>query len=140
MKQQTVQRIVWAASYMGLAVAVAAIVIVVAAWSGLSLSGAFFTTTATALMIATLALQFTFIIVQLFPNGRAIVPVGMLGPDGWSFVIISTAIPGVLWRNLAELAIPSMQLMPSFATPLFTCLLLFIGREIQKRRMAAIRA
>lgn len=140
MKQQTVQRIVWTASYIGLAVNVATLVIVVSAWSGLSLSGAFITTTATALMIATLALQATFLIMQMFPNGRAMVPVGMLGPDGWSYVIISTAIPGALWHDLAELAIPFMGLiMPGFTTPLFTCVLLFVGRLVQQRRMAAIR-
>lgn len=138
MKQETVRRTVWTASIIGLVVDIATIVIVASAWSGLSPSGAIVATTATALMIATLALQATFIIVQMFPNGRTMVPVGLLGPDGWSYVIISTAIPGVLWRNLAEMAIPSMLHMPAFATPLFTCLLLLIGREIQKRRMAAI--
>ena len=140
MKQQTVQRIVWAASIIGLAVDVAALGIVASAWSGLSVSGSFVTIMATAVMIATLALQVTFVIVQLFPNGRAMIPVRMLGPDGWEFVIVSTALPGVLWHSLAPLAIPFMRLiMPGFITPLFTSLLLLVGRVIQQRRMAAIR-
>ncbi len=140
MKQKTFQRIVWVASIIGLAVDVVALVIVASAWSGLSVSGAFVTTTATAVMIATLALQATFVIVQLFPNGRAMIPVRMLGPDAWEFVIVSTAIPGVLWHELAKLAIPSMRLiMPGFTTPLFTCLLFLVGRLVQQRRIAAIR-
>jgi hypothetical protein len=140
MKQKTVQSIVWAASIIGLAVDVVALVIVASAWSGLSVSGAFVKTTATAVMIATLALQATFVIAQVFPNGRAMVPVRMFGPDAWEFVIVSTAIPGVLWHELAELAIPSMRLiMPGFTTPLFTCLLFLVGRVMQRRRMAAIR-
>ena len=96
MRQKTVQRIVWVATIIGAAVDVVALVIVASAWSGLSVSGAFVKTTATAVMIATLALQATFVIVQLFPNGRAMVPVRMFGPDGWEFVIVSTAIPSVL--------------------------------------------
>jgi len=140
MKQKTVQCIVWAASIIGLAVDVVALVIVASAWSGLSVSGAFVTTTATAVMIATLVLQATFVIVQLFPNGRATVPVGALGPDGWSYVIISTAIPGALWHDLGALADPFMRvIMPGFITPLFISLLLLIGRVMQQRRMAAIR-
>lgn len=139
MKQQTVQRIVWTASYIGLAVDVATIVIVASAWSGLSLTGAFFTTTATVLMIATLALQATFLIMQLFPNGRGMVPVPKLGPDGWLWVIASTAIPGVLWHNLAALAVPFMGLiMPGFVTPLLNCLLLAVARRVQLRNLAAI--
>jgi hypothetical protein len=64
----------------------------------------------------------------------------MFGPDAWEFVIVSTAIPGVLWHELAELAIPSMRLiMPGFTTPLFTCLLLLVGRLMQQRHIAAIR-
>lgn len=139
MKQQTVQRIVWAASYIGLAVDLATVVIVVMAWSGLSLTGVFVTTTATALMVATMALQATFLIVQQFPNGRAMVPVPMLGSDGWFWVIVSTSIPGVLWHNLAALAVPFMRLiMPGFTTPLFTCLLFTIARGIQLRRIKPI--
>jgi hypothetical protein len=141
MKPEIVKRIVWTASYIGVAVDVASLVIAVSAWSGLSLSGSFVTTTATALMIATLALQATFVIVQLFPNGRAKVPVPVLGLDGWFFVITSTAIPGVLWHNLAALAFPFMRLiMPGFATPLLTGVLLMGGRLVQRRRMAEIRA
>lgn len=141
MKPQTVQRIVWAASIIGLAVDVVTLVIVVSGWSGLSLAGAFVTTTATALMIATLALQATFLIVQMFPNGRAMVPVRMLGPDGWIFVIVSTAIPGVVWQNLGALAIPFMRVItPGFASPLLMCLLLIAGRQVQVRRMVANRA
>jgi hypothetical protein len=140
MKQKTVQRIVWAASIIGLAVDVVALVIVVSAWSGLSVSGPFVTATATAAMIATLALQATFVIMQLFPNGRATVPVGMFGPDGWSYVIISTAIPGALWHELAALAFPYMRLiMPGFITPLFISVLLLVGRVMHQRRIAAIR-
>jgi hypothetical protein len=139
MKQKTVQRIVWVASSIGLAVDVVALVIVASAWSGLSVSGAFIKTTATAVMVATLALQVAFVIVQLFPNGRAMVPVRMFGADAWEFVIVSTAIPGVLWHELAELALPSMRLiMPGFTTPLFTSLLLLVGRLVQQRRMTAI--
>ncbi len=141
MKEQTVQRIVWTASYIGLAVDVATLVMVGSVWSGHSLTGAFVTSTATALMIATLALQATFVIVQLFPNGQAIVPGRMLGPDGWTFVIATTMMPGGLWHNLAALAIPSMRLiMPGFTTPLLTCLLLLIVRRLQQRRFMAIRA
>jgi len=140
MKEQTVQGIVWTASYIGLAVDVATLVMVGLVWSGHSLTGAFVTSTATALMIATLALQTTFVILQPFPNGQAIVFGRMLGPDGWAFVIASTAIPGVLWHNLAALAIPSMRLiMPGFTTPLFMCLLLLIARRLQQRRFTAIR-
>ncbi|HXG69617.1 MAG TPA: hypothetical protein VNJ04_03280 [Gemmatimonadaceae bacterium] len=141
MSQQTVQRIVWGAAYTGLVVDVAAIVIAVSVWSGLSVSGAFSTAAATAVMIATLALQLTFVTVQMFPNGRAVVPVPNLGPDGWFWVILSTAIPGVLWHTLADLAIPGMRLiMPGFATPLLTCLLLLVGRRMQLRRRAEARA
>ena len=140
MKEQTVQRVVWTASYIGLAVDVGTLVIVGSAWSGHSLTGAYVVSTATALMIATLALQATFVMVQLFPNGQAIVSGRMLGPDGWSFLIASTVIPGVLWHNLAALAIPSMRLiMPGFTTPLLTCLLLLVVRRLQLRRFTAIR-
>jgi hypothetical protein len=140
MKEQTVQRIVWTASYIGLAVDVATLVMVGLVWSGHSFTGAFVTSTATALMIATLALQGIFIVMQLFPNGQAMVPGRLLGPDGWSFVIASTAIPGVLWHNLAALAIPAMRLiMPGFTTPLLTCLLLLVVRRLQQRSFGAIR-
>ena len=140
MQQKNVKRIVWAASIVGLVVDVVTLVVVVSAWSGLALPHAFVTTTATMLMIATLALQATFIIVQLFPNGRAMVSVRFLGPDGWFLVVTSTTIPGALWHSLGELAIPFMRLiMPGFATPLFLSVLLMGGRLLQMRHESATR-
>jgi hypothetical protein len=91
-------------------------------------------------MIATLTVQLTFVLMQMTPNGRAMVAVPGLGHDGWFFVIASTLLPGALWSNLAAQAAPFMRLiMPGLTTPAVVALLLLIGRGVQQRRMRTIR-
>lgn len=150
MKQQTVRRIVWMAACIGLVVDIVAYAIVVPTWTGHPVTGAFVTTTATAVMLATLALQVTVLILQIFPNGGAMIPAPMFGDDGLLFVIASTGIPGVLWYNLAALADPFMRvnviqvlspataIASAFLTPLFTSLLLLVFRLNQRSRFKAI--
>jgi hypothetical protein len=136
MKVQTVRRVVSTAAIVGIAIDVAAVAIFVAERSGRS--GSFITAAATVAMIATLMLQATFVVVQLFANGRAMIPLRWLGPDGWFVVIASTAIPGVLWPNMAAMAVSSMRVvMPGFVTPLVVCVLLLFGRTVQQRRLRA---
>jgi hypothetical protein len=141
MKNDTVRAIVSVAAYTGLALDAATLAIVVPAWMGHPLTSALVTAVATVVMIATLALQLAFIIVQMIPGGRAMVAVPGLGYDGWFFAIVSTVLPGVLWSNLAAQAAPFMRLiMPGFTTPAMIALLLMVGRGVQQRRLRAARS
>jgi len=141
MRHDTVRSVVRVAAYTGLALDAITLAIVVPAWTGHAFTGALVTAIATAVMIATLALQLAFIIMQMVPGGRAMVPVPGLGYDGWFFAIVSTALPGAVWSNLAAQAAPFMRLiMPGFTTPLVIALLFMIGRGAQQRRLRALRS
>jgi len=137
MKIETVQRIVRVAAYIGLAIQLAALALWIPSWSGRSLSGTVPMATATAVMIVTLGLQALVIIMQISPNGRGPISVGRLGPDGLSWVIVSTMLPGVLWHYLAGLAASPMRyLMTGFVTPLFLSTALLAAQAWHQRRGA----
>ena len=137
MKIETVQRIVRVAAYIGLAVQLATLALWIPSWSGRSLSGTGPMATATAVMIVTLGLQLLVVMMPIVPNGRAAVSVGKLGPDGWSWIIVSTMLPGALWHYLAGLAASPMRyLMTGFVTPLFLSAALYAALAWQQRRGA----
>ncbi len=150
MKPQTVRRIVWAAAYIGLLIAVGTITIAVPVWLGRPILSPLVTTVATALMVATLALQATILIALLTARGRAMVPVPMLGDDGWIFAIVSTSFPGIVWDILAtqaapfmastmfEMVSPATAVASALVSPVGTSVLLLVLRVEQQRRMKAI--
>ena len=118
---------------------VAAPAILVCSWLGVS--GGVIAVAATIAMILTLALQIAFVTVQAFQDGRTPVAIRTMGPDAWFGILVVGALPGVLWHNLAAVAIPPMQLiMPGYVTPLFNIVLLLAAREYQQRRSASARA
>ena len=91
---------------------------------------------ASAVMIMTILLQVVYVLVQgTISNGRTPVRVRFLGPDAWLMILLSTALPGVLWQPLGELALPPMRLvMPGYFTPLGVVLLLLIAVTLRPSR------
>ena len=109
------------------------------AWMGMS--GTPIAIAATTVMILTLALQLAFVVLQMFPGGRAPIAIRTMGHDAWLTIIVLTALPGVLWHYLAAIALPPMQLvMPGFMTPLGNVVLFMIARELYLRRSAKVNA
>ena len=137
MQLRTVGRIVRATVIVGIILQAATIAIAALAFAERG-GTPFVSTAATVVMVATLALLATFVVVQLFPNGRAHVPVLTATNDGWTLTIMSTMVPGALWHPLGDLAGSPMNLiMSGFATPLFLSLFLVVGRQLQLRRLRA---
>lgn len=135
MKKQLINHVVHAAAYSALALAVTTLAVVALRWKGFS--GGILPSIASIAMVATFVLQFTFVVVQLLPNGRTMVRVRFLG-DGWLLVVMSTLLPGVLWAPLGDTAGPPMSnVMNSLVSPAFLSLLLVIGRQLQLRHMMA---
>ena len=138
MHHSALHRIALLATGLALINFVGAPAILLCSWLGLS--GTFLVIAATTVMVLTLALQIGYVVLQIFPQGRTPVAIPVMGPDAWLTVLISTALPGVLWHYLAALALPPMQLiMPSFVTPVFNVVLLLLARELQQRRSASLR-
>ena len=139
MSHPVLRRIALLATVLALINNVAAPAILLGSWLGMS--GTFIAVAATSVMILTLGLQVGFVAVQMFPDGRTPIAIRMMGPDAWLTVLILTALPGVLWHNLAALAFPPMPLiMPGYTTPLLNVVLLLIARRLQQWRSARIRA
>ena len=133
MSHSTFRRIAIVATVLALITSVATLAIVISSWMGMTNRST--PIAATATMVLTLGLQFTFLAIQAFRNGRAPIAIKTMGPDAWNTVVVMTAIPGAVWHQLAALALPPMQLiMPGYMTPLFNALLLMVVRELQKRR------
>lgn len=139
MSQPVFRKIALLATVLGWLNFVAAPAILLCSWRGVS--GGVIAVAATIAMILTLALQVAFVAVQAFQGGRTPVAIRTAGTDAWFTILVLTAVPGVLWHNLAAVAIPPMQLiMPGYVTPLFNIVLLLAARELQQRRSASARA
>jgi hypothetical protein len=135
MTQKTIARIVWTTTVTGMIVGGAAVVLAALHLNGHT-RGPLVTAAANVVMVLTLAVQATYLVVQLFPNGRTFVPVFTPTGDGWLFAIMTTGWGGVVWDDLGALAGPPMShILPSPVSPLFNCLLLLIGRMVQLRRI-----
>ncbi len=135
MTLQTVTRIVRTTAITGLITAVAAFAL--AAFESHGDRNALLTTAANVVMVLTLAIQATFLVVQLFPNGRASVPLFTSTDDGWLFAIVITAAAGVMWDNLGRLAGPPMsESLPRHLGPIFNCVLLALARTYQLHNRA----
>ena len=139
MSHSVVRRIALSATILALINNVAAPTVLLCSWLGLS--GISIAVAATTVMILTLALQVAFVAVQAFQDGRAPVAIRTMGTDAWFTILVLTAVPGVLWHNLAALAFPPMQLvLPGYITPVFNVVLLIFVRELRQRRDAGVRA
>jgi hypothetical protein len=133
MNYPALRRIALLASVLALITSVVSIVVAISSWMGMS--SVLTPVAATTAMVLTLALQFAFLALQAFRNGRAPIAIRTMGPDAWNTVVVMTAIPGAVWHQLAAVAPSPMQLiMPGFVTPLFNVPLFVILRELQKRR------
>ena len=117
---------------LSLAVFLASLAIEVMRFSGSA--AAFGAPAATAVMIITLALQLSFVLLQVIPEGRQLVNARYFGPDVWLTIVTFTLMPGVAWHTLGGLSAPFMRsVMPGMATPAVTGTLLMLGRIIQQR-------
>ena len=139
MSHPVFRQIAFSATILAWINSIAGPTILLCSWLGMS--GMPIAFAATTVMILTLALQVAFVAVQAFQEGRAPVAIRTMGSDAWFTILVFTAIPGVLWHNLAALAFPPMQLvLPGYITPVFNVVLLLIVRELRQRRGAGARA
>ena len=131
MRQTFMRQFTMVCLVLGLAVWLGPLVIAALDWAGVPATS--LGTAATAIMVTTLAVQFAFIVTQILPEGRRLIPVRFLGPDAWLAIVTATMMPGVLWHYLAGLSAPFMRgIMPGFVTPALTALLFMIGRLVQQ--------
>jgi hypothetical protein len=138
MMPRSIRLIIWSSLIIGLVVDAVTVVVVAIGRDGVPTS--LVSHVAAGVMVATLALQATFVLVQLLPGGRLATPIG-LDADGWMLVIMTTGIPGAFWHILGTIAgEPMGSIMPGFVTPLFNCVLLLAARLVQLRRAAPTSA
>lgn len=131
MRQNFMRQFTIVCLVLGLAVWLGPPVIAALDWAGVP--KAFLGTAATTIMVVTLAVQLAFLLTQMLPEGRQLIPIRFLGPDAWFAITTATMMPGVLWHYLAGLAAPFMRgIMPGFVTPALTALLFMIGRLVQQ--------
>ena len=93
---------------------------------------------ASAIMLATLAIQLSFLLIQFVPDSRRVILLPRVGGDAWFFILVVTMMPAVSWHDLAKLADPVfLPLGGGVSITLITALVLSLCRLYQLRRQGA---